>query len=172
MRIVVGGLVVSSAISAPPSTMDWIVPTHPALVVSSLLFLAPLAVLLDHLHVPHIAAVAGLAVATCALSVATWHRRGSEALARADRVMARSSGAVFTAIGLMVIPAADLLTTGFPLWFAMLGCYALSIALDTHAFHFLFHVCVAAGMCLICSHLVAAGGDGPAIPADVLDLVS
>uniref|UniRef100_A0A7S1MEG4 Uncharacterized protein n=1 Tax=Neobodo designis TaxID=312471 RepID=A0A7S1MEG4_NEODS len=130
-------------------------PTDPALVFSSLLFLAPNA-LLAH-RFPQSAACAGLAIlswVTAFVSVLTWWRRSNAFLADVDRIVARASGAVFTSVGLYVIPREDLFARGFPLWFAMLAMYGLSVWADRQLFHFAFHVAVSAGMCLIASHLV------------------
>ena len=130
-------------------------PSDPALVFSSLLFLAPNGMLGRHCPRSSLcAALALLSVMTAFVSVLTWWRRSSVFLADLDRIVARSSGAIFTAVGLFVIPVPVLLSRGFPLWFVMLGLYALSVWADRQLFHFGFHVAVAAGMCLIVTHLV------------------
>jgi hypothetical protein len=125
------------------------------LVASSCGFLAPLYLLQAHWHANWVsAALAALAVLTCVFSIVTWYDRAKGHWARRDKLVARLSGAIFTAVGLTVIPPAVLVSTGFPLWFVMLGLYGLSRVANRHEVHCAFHVAVASGMCLICHHLV------------------
>ena len=130
-------------------------PSDPALVFSSLFFLAPNAILVHYCpKSTACAALALLSLVTAFVSGMTWWRRSNVFLADLDRLVARGSGAVFTAVGLYVIPLTELVAVGFPLWFVMLGMYAVSVWTDRQLFHFGFHVAVAAGMSLISLHLV------------------
>ena len=136
-------------------------PIDSVLVATSFAFLAPLVVRSDAAARHHqpmtpvawmLLLLAGL---TCVASVTAWLDFGSRRKRRLDKVVARASGAVFTAVGVWRIPPAELWALGLPTWAVMAAAYGLSRALPGDAWvvaHAAFHVAVAWGMCQVVNH--------------------
>lgn len=123
-----------------------------ALVVSSTFFLAPIAFVGFGRTS---AALAALSMLTAFISAIHWLDPAHSGKYEIDRVMARASGAVYTAVGVYVMPPRFSATYGAAVWICMMISYGASRRLGERndpcwvAAHGLFHFFVAVGMCAV-----------------------
>ena len=135
------------------------------LVASSLGFLLPAIVMFhdDDDTVTALELILGFgAVITCLASVNAWRHFPDEKGFVVDKLVARTSCALFTVVGLAVIPWEALLEVGFPTWVVMAVCFGMSQLLKMTQFmkqagfwavaHAGFHLADASGMCLVIAH--------------------
>lgn len=126
-----------------------------ALVVSSTFFLAPIAFVGFGRTS---AALAALSMLTAFISAIHWLDPAHGGKYEIDRVMARASGAVYTAVGVYVMPPRFSATYGAAVWICMMISYGASRRLGERndpcwvAAHGLFHFFVAVGMCAVMAH--------------------
>ena len=126
-----------------------------ALVVSSTFFLAPIA-FAEFGRTS--AALAALSMLTAFISATHWLDPANGVKLKIDLVMARASGAVYTAVGVYVMPSRFSATYGAAVWICMVASYGASQRLGERkdhcwvAAHGLFHFFVAVGMCAVMAH--------------------
>ena len=126
------------------------------LVITSLLFLSPITFAdLQHTLPASLSVLSGL---TAFVSVALWTDPQHRVKYRIDCAMARTSGLIYTGVGVRRMPTLFLVKYGVAIWICMVSSYGASRRLGARedprwvVAHGLFHAFVAVGMCAVMVH--------------------